>query len=170
MTQLEWYKHKDGKESMWWSKFKADGDIGLITKFKASGDGYNPEAYGPYELEGYLYSAVQKTSKAGKPYFDIERRPKGAVQSTAPTTSNNNEAYWKEKEAKQAARDVQFETRHKESMKAMQTLTEAIALNTQSRKEEIMILDLIRQHVEVLAKGETARSSFKTATVEANSQ
>ena len=85
---LEW-KEYQGKQHVYWSMYKQFGNADLVSKFKGTGDGYNPANYGPFELEGYVYSAVSKKSRDGtKTYFDIERVPKsGAAQPTATSPS-----------------------------------------------------------------------------------
>lgn len=82
---LEWKSNRDGSEHVYWSQFSKEGDIGLVSKFKTKpdgklGDGYFPEAVGPFVADGYTYTAVQKTGfKTGKKYWDIERVKTGAV-------------------------------------------------------------------------------------------
>lgn len=77
---LEW-KIYQNKEHVYWSLFKREANAELVTKFRGTGDGFYPTNYGPFDLDGYRYSAVQKTGKSGTQYFDIER-----VLITAPPT------------------------------------------------------------------------------------
>lgn len=155
----QWRGRPDVMEHCFWSEFKNGlGDIGLITKFKGKGDGFEPENYGPFELDGLVYSAVPKLSKANKQYFDVERRPKNAPQQTptSPTQTSQAQADKDEGWKKGHAENVAM---HKEIMEALGKLTDAINTNTTQQKINGVVLDEIRMHTEVLAKTETARSS-----------
>lgn len=71
---LDWKQYGKQNPHVYWSAFKQEGDVGLVTKFKGKGDGYNPENAGPFQgPDGYTYQAVHKTGKSGKPYWDVER-------------------------------------------------------------------------------------------------
>lgn len=98
--KLQW-KTYQGVESVYWSTFKQVNEYPmLVTQFIGTGNGYNPASYGPFEHEGYIYSAVEKPTRADpkKTYFNIERRPKAAGAST-PQGSQHNGDY----EARQQA-------------------------------------------------------------------
>lgn len=128
---LDWYKHKDGSESVYWSKFKHEGDIGLITKFKGDKDGIIPDTGIRPQLEGMEYWASQHTSKEkGSTYYKINRKLYSTLGEDSPEQVAHKAVQstnWDEVERKRKERDGAFEQRHKESIDKMSELI--IALN-----------------------------------------
>lgn len=114
MTQQQtpvWRGRPEEMQHMFWSEYKQVGDIGLVTKFKGKGDGFSPEVFGPFELDGYMYSAAVKTSQKGTTYYDIERRPMAKPGSPAPQPSQ---------------READIAKAHAENMASEKELTHAL--------------------------------------------
>lgn len=99
--QIDWKLFKGDKyPHVYWSEFKVKGDLGLVTKFKAGGDGFKPEALGPFEFEGAQYQAVQKTGKkTGKQYWDIEKIPPLGEKSPEEVAHESTNADYAKRDA-----------------------------------------------------------------------
>ena len=111
---LQWKPYKD-KESVFWSEFKKDGDIGLVTKFKNGGDGYKPDLAVKAQLDGYEYWAKAPVGQKGV-FYVIERKK---INSPGDDSPEHGKANWEEIERKRKERDEGFEKRHRESMEIM---------------------------------------------------